>query len=470
MMFYALCTLLNLGLCSLVYQMVLHHQKTFHFNRFFLLGSMILCLLAPSLEFNFFDSVPRINEFAPQFSEATSGKPDVLSGVTIETLQASSTTVYEILGWIYFAISICFLLRFLRNLFRLQQLTRTIHSRDGNLKLIISEDCPAISSFFNYVFLPAEVKEDQTLYHNVIAHERSNYRQLHALDIILMELLLCVFWFNPFLWLYKKYILQNHEYSADAYVIESGIDSETYSKAIIASAYQKHRMALSSGFNFTNIKKRILMLQQSKRSLLNRSLKISSALVLTFGIFMFSSFNAPAEPLVVVIDAAHGGKDSGNDVEKDVVLSISNMLAAYSNETIKIVTTRSTDKFLTLKERAAFVNEQHPDLMISLHCNGFRDASINGIEAYYFPDNVYQAASHAYSKTLIENQLNLFSARGEIKTAGFHILKNTQAPGVVLELGFITNESDRAVLTNKKQQQVIAKNLYENLVQIQKNK
>lgn len=467
---YAIYTILSLGLSFLVFQLVLRQQKTFGFNRFFLLASLLCCLLAPLTELNVFNSVPRIHDITSQFSEEKIIIAEDLEGITVETLTANSFGFFDALLGLYIAISLCFLFRLLGNLYRIAKHTKSTHVQYAGLKLIKTEEDQEASSFFKYVFIPSEVWNNKELFNNIIQHESAHYKQAHVLDIICVELLLCVFWFNPFLWFYKSAILQNHEYLADVHVINSGIAAEAYSKSIIYSTVQKYRMPLASGFNFKPIKNRILMLQKSKSSVLKRSLKISAALLLLSGIFMISSFETSTKPLLVVVDVAHGGHDSGNSMEKDVVLSIANYLAAYSNDDLKIVFTRTSDQFLSLKERVDFINQQKPDVMISLHCNAHSNVETSGVEAFYYPDNKHQETAYNYSKILIANQLGLFSQRGEIKNAGFYVLKNTDAPSVVLELGFITNAKDRATLTDKKQQQAIAKNLYESLLNIQKNR
>ena len=119
-----------------------------------------------------------------------------------------------------------------------------------------------------------------------------------------------------------------------------------------------------------------------------------------------------------------------------------------------------------MSERVDFINQQKPDLVISLHSNFSPDAELNGVEAFYFDKNDHHEKSYEFSKILLENQLNQFSDHGKVKIAGFYILKNVECPGVVLELGFISNEKDKAILTNDNHQETIAKSLHESLLKI----
>ena len=465
---YIFYTIVSLGCAHCVYYIFLKKQKTFQFNRFFLLASLLLCLLAPVMEINMFDAVPSITEISLQPSVEQTLETEFLTGVTVAEIQRPSNTFPNILWSLYFGITVCFMLRFIKNLFGIIKLTKDSHKRFGNLKLVETSDHKNASSFFNYLFINSESLIDEHYSESMIQHELVHCNQWHTIDVILLELLLCVFWFNPFMWLYKKAIVQNHEFIADTYTVQSGIDIENYSQIIINSSHKEHRVPLTSGFNFIQIKNRIIMLHQSKSSVLKRTLKITTALLLFFGIFMLSSFKNLKKPLVVVVDAAHGGHDPGNLNEKDIVLNISNALAKLSDKRIKIITLRDQDEFLTLKDRVEFINAQNADLMLSLHCNSAKNPEANGVEAYYYDNPKTSSISMKYGLSLINQQLEKNCNNAKSKTASFKILKDITCPGVVLELGFLSNEVDKARLNNVEHQQDIAKALYNGLLKASK--
>jgi hypothetical protein len=267
------------------------------------------------------------------------------------------------------------------------------------------------------MFIPKYHALSRGDYESIIAHETVHSEELHTIDIILLELLSCVFWFNPFIWLYKKAVLQNHEFIADEKSVLSGIDIENYSNTIINLGQKENRVPLTSGFNFIQIKNRIIMLHQSKSSVFNRTLKITSVIFLFTGIFALSSCKdlddtLSSEPLLVIIDAGHGGKDSGHlsehEVEKTIILQITNLLASLSDDKVEIVLTRNNDEFLELSERADFINNIKPNLFLSLHCNAHSDASIRGTEAYFNPKHQDAETSFEYADVLIEHQLDNF--------------------------------------------------------------
>lgn len=474
MLSYFIYTIISLGCAYALYFLLLRKQKTFQFNRFFLIGSLLLCLLAPFLEIEMFNAVPNIIEIPVQtFTESAAifqEKEDIVLG-NVELVNEPQTSP---IFYIFLIVSLIMLFRFFRNIIKIYCLTRGKYERFGNLKLIRNTDSEMVSSFFNYTFINENQNLEDADFLSILKHETVHCKEFHTIDLILVELLICVFWFNPFVWLYKKAILQNHEYIADDKSISSGIDIENYSNTIINSGQKEYRVPLTSGFNFIQIKNRIIMLHQSKSSVLKRTLKIISVIVLFAGIFAFSSYKDLNEPLIVVIDAGHGGKDSGelsgNSKEKDIVLNISNQLALLSNSKVKFIITRDDDKFLSLAERVEFINAQNADLVISLHCNAHKDQSTNGVEAYYYDKNDFKDKSNEYSKILVESQMELFSNSRGVKSASMYVLKQINSPGVVLELGFMSNKKDMAILINSEKQKEIAKSLFKSLLEIREKK
>ncbi|MBU2920815.1 N-acetylmuramoyl-L-alanine amidase [Winogradskyella psychrotolerans] len=469
MISYFVYTIISLGCSYVLYVLLLRKQKTFQFNRFFLLSALVLCLVAPFLEFELFKAVPSITQIQLDKFTETNAIIDTVDNVTIGEEVIVNPYRANPVKIIYGLISFLFIIRFSKNLLQIYKLTRSEYETIDHLKLIKIQDSNMVSSFFNYIFIPKYNALSIGDYESIIAHETVHSEELHTIDIILLELLSCVFWFNPFIWLYKKAVLQNHEFIADEKSVLSGIDIENYSNTIINLGQKENRVPLTSGFNFIQIKNRIIMLHQSKSSVFKRTLNIISVILLFAGIFVFSSYKDLKEPLVVVIDAGHGGHDSGNLDEKDIVLNISNQLSLLSSDNIRIITTRTEDTFTTLKERVEFINTQNADLVVSLHANAHSNPLTNGVEAYYNDKDEFKDKSYAFGKILLENQMELFSTNRGLKTVPMYIFRHINSPGVFLELGFITNEEDHKVLMNADRQKQIAASIFEGLEEIRKS-
>jgi N-acetylmuramoyl-L-alanine amidase len=227
---------------------------------------------------------------------------------------------------------------------------------------------------------------------------------------------------------------------------------------------------------------------------------------------------APTEPpgFKVVIDPGHGGKDPGAHGlhgvdEKDVVLSVSKLLAASLRaDGIDVVLTRSDDRFLSLEERTAFANAQGADLFISVHANASTNAGLRGVEVYYLnntdnrgtlrlaamennlrwdprnpklqsaiPDLSYilsdlrQTYKVEESKQLAEqlqqSVLSRLTADYDrvddlgVKEGPFYVLVGAYMPCVLVEVSFLTNPVDGARLGTSQYRRALAEGIHEGI-------
>ena len=184
---------------------------------------------------------------------------------------------------------------------------------------------------------------------------------------------------------------------------------------------------------------------------------------LTFVCLSFVSFEP--RTINIVIDAGHGGTDFGAErniiSEKLLVETITKKIHSLNKDAdVKIHLTRSDDSYLGLIERAALINEIKPDLAISLHVNNSKMATTNGFEIYvsdkittYEKSNelAFKFANKYAAKTKLNN-------RG-VKTGPFMVLKKSEYPTLLIELGFLSNENDRNYLTSDDGQTEIAQTI-----------
>lgn len=155
----------------------------------------------------------------------------------------------------------------------------------------------------------------------------------------------------------------------------------------------------------------------------------------------------------LVIDAGHGGKDSGacgnNLKEKDIVLSIvkklKERLSPYKKE-INLKLTRETDIFLELSERATISNNFKADLFVSIHCNSAENKTAQGVETY-----CYKLSNNKGAKLIHEEIIKkgVYTKDRKVKEANFYVLRNTNAHAVLVETAFISNEEDAKILKSK---------------------
>ena len=98
----------------------------------------------------------------------------------------------------------------------------------------------------------------------VVLHEMAHRRQLHSIDIVFMEMIIILQWFNPFVWLWQSALKSQHEYSADKYVLDKGHDLIGYQHLLFERAVGFSPLGLINHFNHSLLKKRIMMMTKNK--------------------------------------------------------------------------------------------------------------------------------------------------------------------------------------------------------------
>ncbi|THV60519.1 N-acetylmuramoyl-L-alanine amidase family protein [Chryseobacterium candidae] len=173
----------------------------------------------------------------------------------------------------------------------------------------------------------------------------------------------------------------------------------------------------------------------------------------------FLSFT-PTNKKYIVIDAGHGGNDFGavygEILEKNISLSIAKEIRKINENQNKyeIILTRDSDSSPTLTERTDLINRLNPEMVLSLHVNSSpqKERSDNGFEVYVQNSDV--------SKELAGKIYKKFNAC-KIEERNLHMLRETKAPAVLVELGFINNSDNRNYITSEKGQKEIAQKFVE---------
>jgi len=171
------------------------------------------------------------------------------------------------------------------------------------------------------------------------------------------------------------------------------------------------------------------------------------------------------ERKVIILDAGHGGIDSGTVSEdglqeKDVVLDIARSMVAWNKGLLEskydIYLTRGKDTLISLNDRTKLVRFLRPDVFISLHCNHNDDSKIKGVEIYTYGQNEFSILL-AQAISLGLNQKLGFKTR-ETKQANFQVLRETKeyCPSMLLELGYLSNADESNYLENRKKRSALA--------------
>lgn len=169
----------------------------------------------------------------------------------------------------------------------------------------------------------------------------------------------------------------------------------------------------------------------------------------------------------VVVDAGHGGRDSGavrryGPAEKVITLDVAQRLNRKLRESqFRTVMTRSGDVFVPLDQRVAIGNKQQNSIFVSVHFNDARRRGINGFETYYSSPYARSLAQRIQRKLLT---LPRATNRG-VKTANFRVLRNAVYPSVLVECGFLSNRKEAAQARSASYRDLLADKISEAIVE-----
>jgi len=190
----------------------------------------------------------------------------------------------ELLKKFYFIISFLLMARIaLQIIILIFQYLKSNKEKLGNYIIIYNKQFKNTFSFFNWIFINTEFSSKDDM-DQIISHEKIHASQYHSFDLILMELLAAVMWFNPLVWMMRNTIQLVHEYLADEGALSTGIDKLRYQALLINQVTEERLICLSSSFNHSLIKKRMIMMTKSK---FNHRTKLKILALVPVAAFLF---------------------------------------------------------------------------------------------------------------------------------------------------------------------------------------
>ena len=264
------------------YALLLHRNTFFELNRAYLLTSIVLSLMLPFVELptGTADSLP----------VGTLTLPIFVVGVASSDQSYSLTLTQWI--WLVYAFGVAVMLvRLGLNLRAITNLIKrgTSERRPGLILVRLPDDSTPSFSFGRYLVL--NYTDALTPSDALMRHEEAHINQFHTADVLFLELVQAMFWFNPVLWLYKRALQEIHEFLADRTAVRQVSASEvtlnqasvqpTYAQQLVAYALDSPFTALTTPFaSKSTLKQRIVMLQKPashRRALLSYALVLPLA-------------------------------------------------------------------------------------------------------------------------------------------------------------------------------------------------
>ncbi|MEM0992295.1 MAG: TonB family protein [Bacteroidota bacterium] len=246
-----------------LYRSLLRKETFFHINRWYLLGTLVMGLLIPLIDWQ---PSPAI-EGHPTY-ETTIQPIQVQMWQLEQSIEAASQPFaidfMDVLLAVYLS-GVCFffalLLHGLWKIWRLYRISEV--EQQGNIKVVYTPEAHLPFSFFHLLFWSKAHEAALAEKAQILRHEEAHIYQWHTLDVLFLELLNIVFWCSPILYFYRKSLRTTHEYLADALVLENTKRKE-YGHLLLKQSLSGVQIALANHFIHSQLKDRILMMTRNK--------------------------------------------------------------------------------------------------------------------------------------------------------------------------------------------------------------
>ena len=263
---------------TLLYFVFLEKEKNHRFKRFYLLSSVLFSVFIPliSIPYGSIEVVERINQ----------NNSELMILPETKLVEPSIFTKENLLWAIYIlGFSILFL-KFSWGIFKLiKEIKFSEKIKQDHYQFILKQNKFTPYSFWNAIFLNKSDFLEGKIDYKIILHEKAHVNQKHSIDVIFIEIMLCVFWFNPAFYFYRKAIVTNHEFLADEVVLSQNNDIISYQKLILDELISE-KILFTHPFNLHNTKKRIVMMTNK----LTKIAKLKSYLTLPISALLFFAF------------------------------------------------------------------------------------------------------------------------------------------------------------------------------------
>lgn len=501
-----LCSGILLG----YYWLFLRNRRFHHYNRFYLIGSLLLSVILPLFKIPvWYRPESTVNQVVFQTIDVLTTNYGETEG-PVNNIQIVNNlfTVENSLYAAYIAGIIVLLWMLVRSVLYIKRISRQYpFERISELKFYTTQEPGTPFSFFRSIFWNHELPFNSPEGQQVFRHELFHVQQKHSSDIIFTELVTALFWYNPFFHILKKELKAIHEFLADQYAI-SGNDRYAYAELLVMQTMKAGKIPVTNHFFQNHIKRRIAMItnltSSKKYGYFSRLMILPVSVLLFCTIVLYAQqpkaqvpaahfTSAENKPITVVIDAGHGGTDNGSVStdgsvkEKDLALQISlkiQQLAPSYN--VNVIMTRTGNDLPAnttavndgLRARTTIAQQSKADAFVSIHMSAItpdmaaeEKKSVNdwaGIEVFIARENEkWLGSSKALGSSVLQTLSSWYTTYPSLKQRkekGIWVLDHSPCPAIIIECGFITNDKDLAFFTNSSNQEALAKKILEGIV------
>ena len=306
-MIYALKSALLLTLFYGGFAALLSRETYHRFNRVVLISIMLLSMVLPAIRLQI--AAPKAspmsedsNIFRPFFQEPSSTVPLTFQKETVGASEPVVDKSVDMNPAVFYLVGvIAFLFRFVWRCVQLVHGLRgglRISDEQGNTVIVKGGEF-APYSFMHYIVISIGDYENHR--RHILTHEQAHARLGHSWDVLLIELVQVVQWFNPFAWLLGRELKTIHEYEADEAVICQGIDAKQYQQLLVIKAVGNRLQPFANTLNRGSLKQRINMMYQKKSNPWSRLRAAFVLPIVAVALYAFAEEKVAPSPSVLQI-------------------------------------------------------------------------------------------------------------------------------------------------------------------------
>lgn len=279
-------------------------KETFHrFNRCMLVGIMLVSLVMPMFHFTTSHPTTLNEEVYIVQNYIEHDTPPII----VTAQQAQGITWIQALTWIYMAgVVLMLILTLVQATSLIRFMSSGVRHTDsqGNTVILHNNDVPPFS-IFRYIVMSVKDYESSRQY--ILTHEQEHIRLGHTYDLLLLQGMKTLMWFNPFIWFLSRDLKAVHEYEADQAVINQGIDAKSYQQLLVMKVVGNRLQPFTNNLNHGSLKKRIVMMYQkpSNRWLMLKALCAIPVAALTINTFATPIETDPVEDMVKTLETTN---------------------------------------------------------------------------------------------------------------------------------------------------------------------
>lgn len=330
--------LLQSGACLagfyFVYKLFLSRETLHRFNRILLLSVIVVSAVLPLCRITVERELPvAATDTAIEVTEITTAEVVEEKGFDFET----AICIMFLLGAAATAARLVFSITSVRRIIASGTTTTT----DDGISLTIMDGDTKPFSWMRHIVLSAkDAEEDGRI---IIAHETAHIRLRHSWDILAVDIVGCLQWFNPALWLLRRELQSLHEYEADDAVLASGVNIKEYQMLLIKKAVGGRLLTIANCLNHSKLKNRITMMLQkpSSRWSAGKALLMLPLVGLSLGAFARTVYVLPQEHDKVMQNSSNdqiAEVENPADTLKGKIIRIADKTAPQTNGEIRTIT------------------------------------------------------------------------------------------------------------------------------------